>query len=289
MHRHAHHDSEQCSDGDVYNKGPRSRCIWLEIAQTPRQGTLFVKLVNPPTPISLNGLPQNVVPLLRTSVSTNCKLLNDTSITVTRNQVEALPNFAMMDYAAQGKTRPFNVVDLSQCRSHQGYYNALSRSSTAAGTLILTSFHSGKITGSASGALRQEFRELELLDDITRLKFEDKLPRKITMADRRNTLIDLFREYKGKNYIPSMTHMAIRWNKTDPFLEWGATAVDWRLLSHGSSTNTSIANLKSSDVMILIPVTASESAPAAPITPLAQSIVPTIPPLKCKGSYNSEA
>jgi hypothetical protein len=42
----------------------------------------------------------------------------------------------------------------------------------------------GKITGGASGALRQEFRELELLDDITRLRFEDKLPSKVTMADR---------------------------------------------------------------------------------------------------------
>ncbi|KAF8233644.1 hypothetical protein L208DRAFT_1123328, partial [Tricholoma matsutake] len=58
------------------------------------------------------------------------------------------------------------------------YYTALS-SSTATGTLILTSFHPNKITGGASGALHQEFCELELLDNITKLRFEDKLPKNI--------------------------------------------------------------------------------------------------------------
>jgi hypothetical protein len=97
-----------------------------------------------------------------------------------------------------------------ECRSHQGYYTALSRSATALDTLILTSFHPSKITGDASGALHQEFQELELLDNITTLRFNDKLPRKIAMADRRNTLISLFQEYKGKNYIPSTVHESIR-------------------------------------------------------------------------------
>ena len=94
-----------------------------------------------------------------------------------------LPNFAMTDYASQGKTRPFNVADLSQCRSHHGFYTSLSRSSTAAGTLILSSFHESKISGGASGALHQEFQELELLDDITKLHFNNKLPRRIAMED----------------------------------------------------------------------------------------------------------
>lgn len=141
----------------------------------------------------------------------------------------ALPNFAMTDYASQGKTHLFNVVDLTECRSHQGYYTALSRSATASGTLILTSFHPSKITGGASEALHQEFWELELLDNITMLRFKnlnDKLPRKITMADQRNTLISLFQEYKGKNYILSTVHEAIRWTKSDPFLEW-KDDVDW--------------------------------------------------------------
>jgi len=189
------------------------------------------------------------VPLTRTSVTTSCRLTDDTSISVSRSQVEALPNFAMTDYASQGKTRPFNVVDLTQCRSHQGFYTSLSRSSTAAGTLILTSFHTSKITGGASGALCQEFCELELLDDITKLRFKDKLPRRIAMADRRNLIIDLFRDFKGKNYIPSTTHSAIWWSKSDPFLEWQDTNQEsWRMISEDerrqkSSTSKSKTSL----------------------------------------------
>ena len=40
------------------------------------------------------------------------------------------------------------------------------------------------------------------------------------MADRRNTLIDSFRAHKGKNYMPSTLHKAIRWSASDPILEW---------------------------------------------------------------------
>jgi Helitron helicase-like domain at N-terminus/PIF1-like helicase len=204
--------------------------------------TLFVELTNPPTPVKLDGLPLNVIPLTRTSVTTSCRLPDDTSLTVSRSQVEALPNFAMTDYASQGKTRPYNVVDLSQCRSHQSYYTALSRSATAAGTLILNTIHPSKITGGASGALRQEFRELELLDNITTLIFNEKLPRKVAMGDRRNILIDQFREYKGKSYIPSTMHQAIRWSKSDPFLEW-QECVDWRIINSKTDRVQVSANL----------------------------------------------
>jgi len=115
--------------------------------------TLFVKLANPPCPITLDGLPLNVVPLMKTTVTTSCKLPNGSSIAVTRCQIEALPNFVMTNYASQGKTRLYNVVDLSQSHSHQSYYISLSRSTTADGTLILNSIHPGKITGGTSGAL----------------------------------------------------------------------------------------------------------------------------------------
>ncbi|KAF8223393.1 hypothetical protein L208DRAFT_1316951, partial [Tricholoma matsutake] len=120
--------------------------------------TLFVSLVNPPSQVQLDNLTPNVVPLTRTTVSTSCLLPDNTSLTISCNQVEILPNWAMTDYASQGKTRPLNVVDLSYSRSHQAYYTALSRSSTTAGTLILTGFYPHKITGGASGALRQEFQ-----------------------------------------------------------------------------------------------------------------------------------
>ncbi|KAF8219915.1 hypothetical protein L208DRAFT_1025096, partial [Tricholoma matsutake] len=71
--------------------------------------------------------------------------------------------------ALQGKTQEKNVVDLGETRTHQGYYTALSRGTTAAGSLILSGIHSNKIAGGASGALHQEFREQELLDTITTL------------------------------------------------------------------------------------------------------------------------
>ena len=210
--------------------------------------TLFVELSNPPFPVKLDDLPLNVIPLTRTSVTTCCRLPDDSSLSISRSQVEVHPNFAMTDYASQGKTRPYNVVDLSQARTHQSYYTALSRSATAAGTLILNSIHPSKITGGASGALRQEFRELEVLDDITALQFNDKLPTKIAMADRRNTLIKHFIEWKGEKYMPSKIHPAIRWCKSDPFLESQdtMTSIHWRVID--SKVDTTISTVKSSSV-----------------------------------------
>ncbi|KAH9968376.1 hypothetical protein BGW80DRAFT_1177684, partial [Lactifluus volemus] len=52
---------------------------------------------------------------------------------------------------------------------HQGYYTALLCGTSATDTLILDGFHPSKIMGGALGALHQEFRELELLDNITML------------------------------------------------------------------------------------------------------------------------
>ena len=74
-----------------------------------------------------------------------------------------------------GRTRPFNVVDLQNCRTAQSVYTCLSRSSSANGTLIIQGFDPQRITGGHSGYLRQEFRELELLDEITRLRYLDKI------------------------------------------------------------------------------------------------------------------
>ena len=53
---------------------------------------------------------------------------------------------------------------------------------SAAGTLILGGFHPSKIMGGASGALHQEFHELEFLDKITTLHYNSRLSMKIAMA-----------------------------------------------------------------------------------------------------------
>ena len=134
----------------------------------------------------------------------------------------------MTDFASQGKTRLFNVADLNNLRTHQAYYTALSRSATAEGTLILQGFDARRITGGCSGALRQEFCELELLDDITNLRYLKKLP--VTVyRDTRNDIISTFRQWRGGNYIPKQVYKAIRWNKRDPLLETEVWDLDTRL------------------------------------------------------------
>ena len=92
----------------------------------PILDVLFVKLKTPPKSVQLNGLPHNVVPLTRSTVHITCHLPDDSKISISRSQIEILPNFAMTDFASQGKTRPYNPVDLNNCRSHQAYYTALS-------------------------------------------------------------------------------------------------------------------------------------------------------------------
>ena len=88
--------------------------------------TLFLKPVNPSQPVQLSDLPLNVVPLTKTTTHISCRLMDDTSLDISRSQIEALPNFAMTDYASQRKTHEINAVDLGQTRIHQGYYTALS-------------------------------------------------------------------------------------------------------------------------------------------------------------------
>lgn len=147
-----------------------------------------------------------------------CKLSNHVTLSITRSQIEILPNFAMTDYASQGKTRTFNVVDLSLCRSHQAYYTALSRSASAQGTIILQHFDVSKIKGKASGAMRQEFRELELLDEITKLHYIDKLPIPL-INETRLSLIQQYRLHKGHTYVPSSVHPSLKWTSSDPMLD----------------------------------------------------------------------
>ena len=204
---------------------------------------LFVRLKNPPKSIQLDGLSENVIPLTKSTCNITCKLPDGSFLSISRSQVEVLPNFAMTDFASQGKTRPFNPVDLNNCRSHQAYYTALSRSSTADGTVILQGFDIKKITGKASGALRQEFRNLELLDEITHLCYLGELHHSV-QGDQRNSLIHAFRHHKGLSYIPTNVHPSIRWNKQDPMLDPIADNIAWSILDKSGKSNKCESNVK---------------------------------------------
>lgn len=208
----------------------------------PVLDTLFVKLTDPPKEIQFEGLPLNVVPIVKIPSSINCRLIDDQIRRVDRLQVPILPNFAMTDYASQGKTRPNNVVDLTNCTSHQSYYTALSRSATAAGTAIVQSFSPGPITGGASGWLRQEFRELELLDDITNLGYMSALPEHVN-GGTRNVRIKQYRDWKGYHYVPRNIHKAIAWSFNAPYIQAPIEVHSpWTLIKKDKTKSASACN-----------------------------------------------
>ncbi|KAI5885441.1 uncharacterized protein SCHCODRAFT_02520650 [Schizophyllum commune H4-8] len=174
---------------------------------------LYVKLVNPPKNVQMDGLEENVVPLSRMSHTIRCQLPNDQTVRIERKQIPIQLNFSMTDYASQGKTRTFNVVNLANSRSHQACYTALSRGTSASGTAIVSSFNGVMLTKGMDDQLKREFRNLEVLSEITRLRYVGDLPAHVT-GDTRNQLIRSFLDWKGPDYeIPNL-HPALRWRVT---------------------------------------------------------------------------
>jgi hypothetical protein len=72
---------------------------------------------------------------------------------------------------------------------------------------------------------------LELLDEITELHYESKLPNTI-IGDRRNDLIYSYRLHKGIEYVPPCMHDSIKWSKSNPMLEPIDTNIEWEILTH---------------------------------------------------------
>ncbi|PBK85068.1 hypothetical protein ARMGADRAFT_897759, partial [Armillaria gallica] len=64
----------------------------------------------------------------------------------------------------------------------------------------------------------QEFHELELLDEITALRFEGNLWSDISGLTR-NDIILSYRSYRGMSYIPCKLHSALKWNQYNPWLD----------------------------------------------------------------------
>jgi hypothetical protein len=195
--------------------------------------TLFVKLDKPSKTIEIPGLPDNVVPLVKGTKTITCTFPSDLKESIERQQVWVLPNFAMTDYAAQGKTRPYNVVHLNSCHTHMSYYTCLSRSASAAGTIILQGFEPSIVTRGCAKYLRQELREQEILDEITRLRYEGSLP-SCVIGYTRNSLIRNFQNWKGTGYVPEKTDAPLRWSESDPMdILPVVTDSAWQIIKRG--------------------------------------------------------
>ncbi len=112
---------------------------------------------------------------------------------------------------------------------------------TAAGTLILPSISSNwsspidskKIQGGCSGFSWQEFRELELLDDITTQQYHGLMPITI-MGDTRYTLIESFHHHVSHEYMPPRLDSVLAWSNVDTLNSADASDFTWmkKLITH---------------------------------------------------------
>ena len=127
-----------------------------------------------------------------------------------------------------------NPIDLTNCRSHQSYYTALSHSASAEGTILLpdftdpnlTAFDPKEIQGGCSGHLKQEFRELELLDHTTLMLYEATLSMKVH-GDHRYDLIERSHLHYGKVFVPPSVDKSIKWSLIDPMQPTECSTFVW--------------------------------------------------------------
>ena len=175
---------------------------------------IFVELKNPPTPVKLKGLPLNTVPICRAKQSLYVGFSNKHLLGVNRDQIPLLPNFAMTDYASQGRTRPINIVDLEHCDTHQSVYICLSRALTLKGTVIFRMCRHTLIMdgfdNTDGSCLKQESRELELINEITRLQWEDTLENGVS-GNTHSTLLKSCLKVYGPKKCPRGVYSALRW------------------------------------------------------------------------------
>lgn len=179
--------------------------------------TLFVKLVNPPRTVLIPGLDPDIIPIIPSAVSFTIPVGDRQNLRVNRTQVPILPNFAMTDFACQGRTREFNVVDLRGTRNHQSVYTMLSRGSSLLGTLILYPFDTELLTMGMSDDLALEFQSLALLAACTQAEFEGSLPFS-THGLSRSYVLSAFLQWKGEDFIPPHLHSSLHWKGAHPTL-----------------------------------------------------------------------
>ena len=118
--------------------------------------------------------------------------------------------------------------------------------------MIVQSFSPRPITGGASGWLRQEFRELELLDDITTLAYRSILPKEINGLTR-GIRIKQYRDWKGHDYVPKNVHRSIIWSLNSPFIQASIEEEsDWKLIKR-KKNEKKVNSAKSTDGGVEVP------------------------------------
>ena len=98
------------------------------------------------------------------------------------------------------------------------------------GTIIVQGFNDKYLTGGITGDLRQEFRELELMDEITKLRYNGKSSPKVTGITR-GELVHSFRQWKGVGYVPKAMHKDLKWTDANPFpIEEADETLAWEII-----------------------------------------------------------
>ncbi len=172
---------------------------------------LFMCLHNPSEPVQISGLPLNIIPLTRAKRSIQCIVpIDDITISVQRDQVPCLPNFAVTDFGCQGQTRTLNIVHPRHSRNHQSMYTMTSRSSTLKDTIILEGFSFAKLQCGAAPGLMNEYCDLELLDAITKEHVDGTLPLAVHGSSR-GELLSSYLSVRGTEYIPPNADSDLDW------------------------------------------------------------------------------
>ncbi|KIJ28099.1 hypothetical protein M422DRAFT_190184, partial [Sphaerobolus stellatus SS14] len=92
--------------------GWQSSMIDMNNIEYPVLDIVYILLKDTAFSINIPGLPENVVPITRTSCPITCEFPNGHSQRINRDQVDIILNFAMTDYASQGRTRPITALSI---------------------------------------------------------------------------------------------------------------------------------------------------------------------------------
>ena len=134
---------------------------------------------------------------------------NDKEIWISRSQIPILPNFSMTDYASQGRTRPLMWWIYKIVKTKGEFILLFLAAQVLLEQRFFNSSTPDKIKGRLPGYLRSEFRELELLDEMTCLQYYKKLPSTID-APTRTARIQQYQLWKGTDYVPSNVPMPLK-------------------------------------------------------------------------------